>query len=237
MGNDFFQFKQFRVLQANCAMKVTTDACLFGAWIAEQTDYAEAILDIGAGTGLLGLMIAQKHPTKIEAIEIEPSCFEQLKQNIENSKWREHFKLHQGDIREFKPAIKFNLIISNPPFYENQLNSENNNVNLARHSNALSLNELFEKANELLNSTGCFSILLPAYRQNECIRLAARCELYPSKITLVKQTTDHTIFRAMMQFSRIDKGNPKVEEISIKNKENNYTDQFISLLSEYYLNL
>ena len=236
MGNDFFQFKQFRVQQSNCAMKVTTDSCLFGAWVANTSIPAKKILDIGAGTGLLGIMLAQKHNTKVEAIEIESSCFEQLKENIENCKWSNNFNLHLGDIREYKPSNQFDTIISNPPFYENQLSSENKGVNLARHSNALSLNELFEKVNELLNPTGCFSILLPAFRKDECVQLAATLKLYPSKVSYVKQSPSHTFFRTMMLFSRIKKEEIQLEEIAIKNNDNNYSEKFVELLSEYYLN-
>ncbi len=237
MGNDFFQFKQFRVQQSICAMKVTTDSCLFGAWVANTSIPAKKILDIGAGTGLLGMMLAQKHNTKIDAIEIESSCFEQLKDNIENCKWSNNFNLHLGDIREYKPSNQFDLIISNPPFYENQLNSENNGVNLARHSNALNLIDLLEAVDNMLDSIGCFYILLPSFRQDECIQLAATLKLYPSRIACVKQSPAHTFFRTMMLFSRIKEDEIQLEEISIKNSENNYSDKFIELLSEYYLNL
>ena len=236
MGNDFFQFKQFKVVQSRCAMKVTTDSCLFGAWVASISDHAETILDIGAGTGLLGMMIAQKHTTKINAIEIEPTCFEQLKENIENCKWSNNFNLHLGDIREYEPSNQFDLIISNPPFYENQLSSENKGVNLAMHSNELNLEDLFQAVNNIIDPNGSFYVLLPAFRQDECIKLAATCKLYPSQIMLVKQTTDHTFFRAMMKFSRDKNNDPTLTEISIKNKGNNYSDQFIELLAEYYLN-
>jgi len=237
MGNDFFQFKQFKVVQSRCAMKVTTDSCLFGAWAASISDHAETILDIGAGTGLLGMMIAQKHSTKINAIEIEPTCFEQLKENIENCKWSNNFNLHLGDIREYKPSNKFDLIISNPPFYENQLSSENKGVNLARHSNSLNLFDLFEAVDNMLDPIGCFYILLPVFRQEECIQLAAALKLYPSRIACVKQSPAHTFFRTMMFFSRIKEEEIQLEEISIKNNENNYSDKFVELLSEYYLNL
>jgi len=237
MGNDFFQFKQFRVQQSTCAMKVTTDSCLFGAWVANTSIPAKKILDIGAGTGLLGMMLAQKHDTKIEAIEIESGCFEQLKENIENCKWSNNFNLHLGDIREYKPSNQFDLIISNPPFYENQLSSENKGVNLARHSNALNLFDLFEAVDNMLDPIGCFYILLPVFRQEECIQLAAALKLYPSRIACVKQSPAHTFFRTMMLFSRIKEEEIQLEEISIKNNENNYSDKFLELLSEYYLNL
>jgi tRNA1Val (adenine37-N6)-methyltransferase len=237
MGNDFFQFKQFRVLQSTCAMKVTTDSCLFGAWVANESKQANNILDIGAGTGLLGMMIAQKYNSKIHAIEIEPGCFKQLKENIENSKWIKNFNLHLGDIRELKPSSHFDLIISNPPFYENQLIAENKSVNLARHSNALSLIELFEAAERMLDQKGYFYVLLPSFRKEECIEVASSYRLYPTSIAQVKQTPSHTFFRTMLGFSREKNDNPTLKEISIKTNEGNYSDQFIELLSEYYLNL
>ncbi len=237
MGNDFFQFKQFKVVQSRCAMKVTTDSCLFGAWVASISDHAETILDIGAGTGLLGMMIAQKHTTKINAIEIEPTCFEQLKENIENCKWSNNFNLHLGDIREYEPSNQFDLIISNPPFYENQLSSENKGVNLARHSNALRLVEIFEAVERLISPNGIFFILLPSYRESECVETAAKFKLYPDNIAYVKQTPLHSSFRIMISFSSIKKEILQVEEIIIKNAENMYTEQFQELLLEYYLHL
>jgi tRNA1Val (adenine37-N6)-methyltransferase len=236
MGNAFFQFKQFIVEQDQCAMKVTTDSCLFGGWVANTMGQTDNILDIGAGTGLLSLMLAQKHPLNIDAIEIESECFQQLKENCNRSKWSQYIKLHHGDIRDFKPTNLFSLIICNPPFYENQLKSENKKVNLARHSNALFLEDLFEAVNKILHPNGNFNILLPAIRKEECIDVAARIKLYPSRIASVKQTPAHAFFRTMIQFSRSDYGSLNLEEISIKNNENNYSDQFIELLSEYYLN-
>lgn len=215
-------------------MKVSTDSCLFGAWIASLIKQEKTILDIGAGTGLLGLMIAQKSAGNIDAIEIEKKCFEQLKENVENCIWKARFNLYQGDIRKFLTEKKYDLIVSNPPFHEKQLESGNKKVNLARHSNQLSLEQLFESANRMLDLNASFYLLLPHYRKKECVELASMFELFPNKIMNVMQTPDHSPFRCMMSFSR--KASSTDEDfIIIKDKENNYTKGFVELLSDYYL--
>jgi tRNA1Val (adenine37-N6)-methyltransferase len=234
MSNDYFQFKQFKIVQAKCAMKVSTDSCLFGAWVASQIKQEQSLLDIGAGTGLLGLMIAQKSAGNIDAIEIEKKCFEQLKENVENCIWKERFNLYQGDIREFLTEKKYDLIVSNPPFHEKQLESGNEKVNLARHSNQLSLEQLFESTNRMLDLNGTFYLLLPHYRKKECIELASTFELFPQRIMSVMQTQEHSPFRCMISFSR---KNSLIKEntIVIRDKSNQYTKDFIELLSDYYL--
>jgi tRNA1Val (adenine37-N6)-methyltransferase len=117
MSNPYFQFKQFTVHQDQCAMKVCTDACILGAWFANKTPAYASVLDIGSGTGLLMLMLAQKHKGGIMGIELELDAFRQLKDNIEKSPWRQLLKVFPGDVRSFFFPGKFDLIISNPPFY------------------------------------------------------------------------------------------------------------------------
>src|SRR5256885_11513386 len=110
MSNNYFRFKQFMIYQDKCAMKVCTDACILGAWLAQKDLPAQHILDIGSGTGLLMLMLAQKQEAIIHGIEINDDCFDQLKQNIQESKWREKLKVHRGDIRNFNPGMQFDFI-------------------------------------------------------------------------------------------------------------------------------
>jgi len=147
MGNPYFRFKQFMVYQDRCAMKVTTDACLFGAWCAMEIENAKLkiknVLDIGAGTGLLSLMAAQRnrHIT-IDAVEIENEAAAQAQSNIEASPWRDRIHLYATDIRSFQSLVKYDAIISNPPFYEKEIVSADREKNTAHHSTDLELEQL-----------------------------------------------------------------------------------------------
>src|SRR5690349_10557815 len=127
MPNPYFRFKQFTVYHQHNAMKVTTDACLFGAWVAEQMhnekDKVQSLLDIGTGTGLLSLMIAQKNEVNIDAIEIDKASAEEANENIQNAPWKEHITIQHQDILEYHPGRLYDAIICNPPFYENEWTS------------------------------------------------------------------------------------------------------------------
>jgi tRNA1Val (adenine37-N6)-methyltransferase len=144
MPNPYFQFKQFIIHQDKCAMKVCTDACILGAWCSQKISSYPLVLDIGSGTGLLMLMLAQKHKGQIHGIELEPSCFEQLRDNIQQSKWKDKLQVFPGDARSFAFPNNYDLIISNPPFFEGELNAETETSNLAKHSKELTLSALME---------------------------------------------------------------------------------------------
>src|SRR5262245_58656662 len=144
MPNSYFQFKQFVIHQEHCAMKVTTDGCLFGAWVAaSKAGNAAAgkhVLDIGTGTGLLSLMYAQKHPhAQIDAIEIDEAAAQQAADNFAASPWQKRLQLIHSDIKDYRPSHPYDTIISNPPFYENQLSSGNAKKNMAHHSSSIGL--------------------------------------------------------------------------------------------------
>ena len=171
-------------------MKVCTDACVFGAWFAGKELNAKNILDIGSGTGLLMLMIAQKQNANIEGVEIDPSSFQQLQENIEGSKWKENLTAHKGDIRSFESEHEFDFIISNPPFYEKSLKAESHASNLARHSKELNLEELMATIDSLLSKNGSVGILLPYTRSTEFEKLAAQKKFYLVEKLLVRLRTN-----------------------------------------------
>jgi tRNA1Val (adenine37-N6)-methyltransferase len=148
MPNPYFRFKQFTVYHDRTAMKVTTDACLFGAWSSEIINKGlfakDNALEIGAGTGLLSLMVAQKNNITIDAVEIDASASQQAAENIVASPWKERISIHHSDILRFDNHKKYDCIFSNPPFYENEIDSINDKKNLAHHGLGLKLDVLFE---------------------------------------------------------------------------------------------
>jgi tRNA1Val (adenine37-N6)-methyltransferase len=236
MANTYFKFKQFTIEQKNCAMKVTTDACLFGAWVARHLPFSNHVLDIGGGTGLLSLMIAQKNNTKISSIEIEAECYQQLQENIQHSPYAEKVKAVHADILDFSTDLTIDAIVSNPPFYEQQLKSDKQNINLARHDESLLLEDLFKKSNALLNSTGSFFVLLPFYRNEECMLIATKNGFFPNRICAVKQSPYHKPFRMMYWFEK--KQQSCIEEsLNISNSNGSYAEDFSELLKDYYLYL
>lgn len=236
MPNNYFQFKQFKIEQDNCAMKVCTDSCLFGAWISLPKN-TETILDIGTGTGLLSLMLAQKSNAKIDAIEIDENAFSQATINFNNSIWKENLTCFLGDIKDFTFTKKYDFIVCNPPFYKDEFSSVSQGEKIAKHSLFLNLDELINSINKLLNDNGKFSILLPFYRKEEFEKTAEQFSFFPEKTLTIKQTPTHNFFRYAGVFSKQKNTKQSNQEITIKSSENNYSNEFIELLKPYYLYL
>ncbi|MBS1669255.1 MAG: methyltransferase [Bacteroidetes bacterium] len=237
MPNNYFQFKQFIIHQDQCAMKVCTDACLLGAWFAEKIPNYSELLDIGSGTGLLMLMLAQKSKARISGIEIDLQAYKQLKENTGQSKWANRFKVYPGDVRAFSFNEKFDFIISNPPFFENDLVSTVNEKNIAKHSKELSLKELIEAIDANLDSSGSFGILLPYHRSAYFEELAKSYRFHLKEKLLVKQTVTHSYFRSILHFSKNQVGAADEFTLAIQESEGKYSSEFIELMKDYYLKL
>ncbi len=244
MANNYFQFKQFIIHQDRSAMKVTTDSCLFGAWVAEEVrsrdpiaigSEVSAVLDIGAGTGLLSLMIAQKNNSPIDAIEIDNDAFLQASKNLAASPWSERIKIFYADVKDFNPPSKYDIIISNPPFYENEWLSESLQRNTAHHGRELLLTDLLEIISDFLNPGGKFYLLLPYKRHEEIMKLLDQKKMFLSQKILVRQSDDHAYFRFMIEGGFERSAGPITRELSIKNRNNEYTEEFTTLLKDYYL--
>lgn len=219
-------------------MKVTTDACTFGAWVAEKSKgRIRNILDIGTGTGLLMLMLAQKTKAEITGIEIDCAAAEQAKENCAASSWSTRLEVFNADVRKFEFRNSYDLIISNPPFHKNQLVSPDEKKNLAHHSSGLELNELITVASSFLQPLGHIAVLIPFYRNNEMIETATARGFYVREKLLMKQSPTHDFFRSVIIFSRIKNPDPEVSIITISDSEGNYTAEFIELLKDYYFNL
>lgn len=222
-------------------MKVCTDACLFGAIAANIGTSATAnrILDIGTGTGLLPLMYAQKNSNAhIDAVEIDEAAAEQASENFTASQWSDRLTVHHNSIQQFASSAsqRFDLIISNPPFFENDLRSDDTKRNLALHSSELSLEQLLDCIGMLLNRDGVFGVLLPYHRSDYFKSLAAGKGLNLWRDISVRQTPRHNYFRSILFFSR-KLVEATTESITLKEADNNYSARFVELLREYYLYL
>jgi tRNA1Val (adenine37-N6)-methyltransferase len=220
-------------------MKVCTDACLFGAWIAKKfvswqmTD--GSVLDIGAGTGLLNLMLAQQNSAQIDAIEMDEAAAEQAGDNFESSPWKERLQVVAGDARNVHLGKKYELIISNPPFFENDLKSEDVRRNLALHSEQLSLQDLLLVIKSHLAVNGKFAVLLPYHRKDIFVQSAKNEGFFLEEAVSVKQTPKHAYFRVMLLFSAVEVTLMEKEIIIRENEA--YSNEFTSLLKDYYLQL
>jgi tRNA1Val (adenine37-N6)-methyltransferase len=238
MANPYFQFKQFTIYQDQCAMKVCTDACILGAWFASKTPPYSGILDIGSGTGLLMLMLAQQHKGEITGIELDLEAFRQMKENIEKSPWRQGIKAFPGDVRSFSFPGKFDFIISNPPFYENDLPAASAADNLARHSKELTFTDLLAAIDANLSPQGSFGVLLPYHRAAWFEEFAKTAYGFTLKEKLlVRQSPRHDFFRSILYFSRHRDNFIPVTELTIQNNDGVYTEDFVELMKDYYLYL
>jgi tRNA1Val (adenine37-N6)-methyltransferase len=229
------------IQQDRCAMKVTTDACLFGAWISQKNQdlNIKNVLDIGTGTGLLSMMLAQKNSqVTIDAIEIDETCFQQARENSTASPFSARINPLYGDAKHFSFPVKYDLIISNPPFYEKEIKSDTHQKNLAHHNEGLLLTELLSLIKKTLNEGGQFYLLLPYKRNNEVKQLLRKHDMQVTHIVFVRQSVAHDYFR-MMLCGQLAPGNKEIllDEISIKDNNEQYTPEFIELLKDYYLHL
>jgi tRNA1Val (adenine37-N6)-methyltransferase len=238
--NSYFKFKQFTIQQDKCAMKVCTDACLFGAWVANnlvtQKINPTTILDIGTGTGLLSLMLAQKIDTAITAVEIDENAYIQAKKNIEASVFKNKITIHVADITQQIFPKKFDTVICNPPFFEDQLKTNNAARNAAMHATTLSYAALAKAINNNLTEIGSAFLLLPHYAVAQFEKILAAENLFVQHIENVKHSPTHPFFRAFLSIRKSTIAKTSTE-IFIKNENGNYTENFIALLKDYYLYL
>jgi tRNA1Val (adenine37-N6)-methyltransferase len=246
MANPFFKFKQFTVYHDRCAMKVTTDSCFFGAWTADQIqnsntdscrDKIRNVLDIGTGTGLLSLMVAQHNELEIDAVEIDDETAEQANENVEESPWRNRIRIFNKDILSFRPQKKYDCIISNPPFYENELASHLNKKNIAHHSQQLTIAQVLNFIQSYLNEEGLFFLMYPFKRKEEVERMVAQNELNIINSIILHQSVNHAPFRVIIKGCRKNIVPGEQTSISVWDENQEYTAAFTRLLKDYYLNL
>lgn len=233
-----FSFKQFSIQQEKSAMKVGTDGVLLGAWIP-LINNPYNILDIGAGTGIISLMLAQRSfSEQIDAIEIEENAYEECVDNFENSPWADRLYCYHAGLDEFVAEIeeKYDIIVSNPPFYSEDYKTDNESRDLARFKDALPFDELIEAAYLLLSENGIFSVIIPYSAEEDFIALAKQSLLFPLKITRVKGTPTSEIKRSLLAFTRIEQA-PVIDELVIETARHQYTPEYIELTKDFYLKM
>ncbi len=236
MANQFFQFKQFRVEQSLAAMKVCTEACVFAA--LTKVENPGRILDIGSGTGVLSLMLAQKYNCPIDAVEIEEQAFLQTIFNFEASPWSERLTAYNDSIQKFSQIAqeKYDLIIANPPFFTDHLQANDPNKNLAVHNNSLSHQDLITAMKTLLASSGQMYLLLPPSEATRFDTKAAKEGVFLQKRIIVYNRPGALPFRFLSYYG-FQEAEPVAEEFVIRNTDGDYSDEFVAFLKPYYLNL
>ena len=241
MANTFFQFKQFRIEQAVGGMKVSTDACIQGAWVYRAISKLSnlKVLDIGAGTGLLSLMLAQSDAVaSVTAIEIEPSAAAQCKSNFEQSPWKEKFTLFAGDVQYFLETAheKFDVIIANPPFFENHLKATDTDRNTAFHDDSMPKSLLAKAIAQCLTESGAAYILYPSTEWSLWEKQLEHHSLYVKQAVQVYPSPKKTHNRIIGEVVKVST-ETTIQPFSIRANGNDYSEEFIALLAPFYLNL
>jgi tRNA1Val (adenine37-N6)-methyltransferase len=233
--NLYFQFKQFKIIQEKAAMKVNTDGVLLGAWVI--LDGVNTALDIGAGTGLIALMLAQRCDAKITGVEIEKNAAEEANQNVQNSKWGNRISIQNTPFQEFCVVSKnkFDLIITNPPFFTNSLKNANPLLSMARHNHLLPFDDIIAGAKILLNETGKLALILPFEHALNFVESAAKGGLFLHRLTEVLPFPNKQPNRCLMEFGRSVAALQKSQLSVLGNSKADYSEDFKSLTRDFYL--
>lgn len=222
-------------------MKVGTDGVLLGAWCSLE-NYPKTILDIGTGTGIISLMLAQRSSAiSIDGVEIDKSAFEQTVDNFENSDWSDRLYCYNTSFQKFadesnNEGIKYDLIVSNPPFYKEDYITKNISRNKARFSQFLSFMELTQGVSKILSKSGFFSTIIPFKEESAFIGLAQQNSLFLNKLCRVKGNKNSEIKRCLLTFS-FNKKETKETNLIIENSRHKYTKEYVELTNSFYLKM
>jgi len=236
MSNTYFQFKQFTIHQDKCAMKVGTDGVLLGAW--SDPGSARHILDIGTGTGLIALMVAQRTNALIDAIDIDEKAYTQAKENVNASLFSQRIQVYHSSLESFKDNLSANtydLIISNPPYFSNSLKSPDAQRTTARHTDTLSLDDLIKDSLSLLSSNGRISLILPSEKKTDLLHITTQNHLYITRMTDVHPTPGSTPKRFLVELSKTANPDYQEESLTIEIARHEYTPEYRALTKDYYL--
>jgi len=218
-------------------MKVTTDACIQGAW-TPVLPHVKHVLDVGAGTGLLSLMLAQRaNDIVIDGVEFDKEAAMQAMENVNASPWKESIKIHEIDARNYLAPVKYDLIISNPPFFNDSLLSDKEAKNMARHTLSLSYTDLFKVVAANIAEDGYASIMLPLPEYQKWRALLAQNGWFELSNLFVRHSIAAPVKRVVGLFSRKKVLAIDEQELVIMGDGNKYTNSFVELLSPFYLNL
>jgi tRNA1Val (adenine37-N6)-methyltransferase len=238
MSNTTFQFKEFKVEQDRCAMKVGTDGVLLGAWV-EVPDEVNSILDIGTGTGVIALQLAQRSEAEvIDAIEIEANAFEQAVDNFENSEWADRLYCYHASLQDFVGEMdeKYDLIVSNPPYYNDTFKDLDKKRALARHTEGLSFEALLSGIAQLLSDDGTAAFIIPHKEENNFLELGKKMKLYPSKISRYSGHLNSELKRSLVQLKNQE--TTLIEEtFFLEHSRHEYSDHYKNLVKDFYLKL
>ena len=233
-----FKFKEFTINQDRCAMKIGTDGVLLGAWTSID-NRPFSVLDIGAGTGVLSLMIAQRSSAEnIEAIEIDADAYEQCAENFENSPWSDRLFCYHASLLEFIEEVddEFDLIICNPPFYSEDYKTQDKSRDLARFNDAMPFEHLIYAAAKLLSEDGIFSTVIPFKEESNFVELASKVGLFLNRSLHIKGSPESEIKRSLLEFS-FQKKETSASELIIETSRHQYTDDYINLTKDFYLKM
>lgn len=237
MSKDFFRFKQFDVYHNRTAMKVGTDGVLIGAWC--DCNGRSKVLDVGSGTGVVALMVAQRDESAIiDAVEIDSDAALQAFENFERSLWKERLSVKNCSFQEYaqqNPTLKYDLIVSNPPYFVNSLKNEDIKKQLARHTDSLSYNELIDGVDLMLSDDGVFSAIFPYEEANIFVAMAAKKGFFCVRRVDIKGAPERAVKRVMLELSRV-KREPMFDELVIENSgRGGYSKRYIELTRDFYL--
>ena len=220
-------------------MKVGTDGVLLGGWVS-LSDMPLDILDVGTGTGVIALMLAQRYSnSEIEAIEIDQNAYEQAVENFENAPWADRLFCYHASFQEFFQEVDdkfYDLIISNPPFFSPSQKTEDESRNTARFEDALPFEHLFYGASKLLKDDGVFAVVMPYDKEDTAVEIAKQMHLYPQRITRVKGSPQSNFKRSLIQFV-FKENTPQTSELIIETTRHNYTEPYIDLVKDFYLKM
>lgn len=235
----YFKFKQFTVSQDKCAMKIGTDGVLLGAWV--KIDNPFSILDIGTGTGVIALQLAQRSDGEvIDALEIDADAFEQAVDNFEQSDWSDRLFCYHASLQDFVDEVddEYDLIISNPPFYTSTYIKDEIEEKraVARHSEHLPYTDLLRSTTKLLSKTGSCAFIIPFEEESDFLEIASKNKLFPNRITHVKGTDKSRFKRSLVQLS-FHNSEIEIEELVIEIERHVYTEKYVELVQDFYLKM
>ncbi|EJX03324.1 SAM-dependent methyltransferase [gut metagenome] len=261
MPNPFFSFKQFTVYHDRCAMKVGTDGVLLGAWA--DVSGVQKVLDVGTGTGLMALMLAQRCEAQIVAVDVDEGAVEQARWNVAASPWADRIRVEQADICRYRPSERFDLVVSNPPYFVDALKCPDRQRSLARHADGLDFGQLMQAMAALLQPEGRACVVIPADGRDALLASARRAGLSPVRQTWVHTKPGAEPKRVLLAFRFQEQvtadggvgsvlpdtarnvasdrpgmpGEPPTDHLTIELSRHVYSEEYIALTRDFYLKM